>query len=124
MSNQVQVKLGSSKSCSFYSTVTKKPYTEIQKDKMPWNILNILANLNPVLTELGYNKISLSNSLLAVQPDLAVNEFGESSSLDVLLRDFVKGELVEMFWKGSRSTTPYIKLTKKGRDFFKYNVIA
>ena len=124
ITNKVQVKLGSGKRYSFYNIDSDKEYTEIQANKMPWNVLTILDEANDALKHFGMHEMTLTERLLDVQPELAVNEHGESSSLSILLRDFIKGNLVELTNPGaSRSEYKKVKLTKLGKEFLTHNVL-
>lgn len=120
---KVQIKLGSGKSYSFYNIDTNKEYTEIKHGKMPWNILNILNETVGSLKYLGLHELTLTERLLDVQPELTVNEFGESSSLPMLLRDFKKANLVEFIGNTGRNEYKKIKITKLGIKFLKNNTI-
>jgi len=111
---KVQVKLGSSSSRGFYSPDIEKEYTEIQEGKMPHTVLGILQR-NIVTIELGITELGLSDSLLKVRPDLAVDEYGYSSTLPSLLKDFTKSKLVTLE-RGK------YKITKLGVEFYKNNV--
>jgi len=113
MRNPIQVKLGSSTFKGFYSMDVEKVYTEIQKDRMPYNVLSILSE-STLRVELGMSELSISDNLLSIQPELAVDQYGYSSTLPILLKDFIKGKLVQK--SGSK-----FKITPLGIDFLKNN---
>jgi hypothetical protein len=109
----IMVKLGGNSERGFYPE-TNKPYTEIVKGKMPHNVLSILSN-DIISLELGLSELTISDRLLIVQPDLAVDDYGYSTTLPMLLKDFIKGELVEKCKNGK------FKITKIGLLFVKHN---
>ena len=112
--NPLQIKLGSSRSRGFYSIDVEKEYTEIQKGKMPYLVLSLLSE-SPLRIGLGFNILTLSDRLIDIRPDLATDEYGYSSTLPSLLKDFAKGKLVTY----NRSS---VKITELGLQFLKHNV--
>jgi len=112
---KVQVKLGSSKSRGFYSMDIDKPYTEIQANKMPYNVLSILQS-DIISREIGVTELTLSDKLLRIQPDLAVDQYGYSSTLPILLKDFIAADLV------FKDRNKY-RITSLGIEFFKSNIM-
>lgn len=115
MKTPIDVKLGSTKYGFYHIDVTKN-YTEIQKNKMPWHVLSIL-NGDIYAREMGLHEITLNNYLLEAMPELAIDKWGNSTTLPSLLRDFHKGKLIE-YGYGKK-----IKITELGKKFLQNNVI-
>jgi len=114
----IKVKLGST-GYGFYNSDTDKEFTTIQKDKMTYNVLTILSADRGIRLQ-GTIEKKLSDSLLELQPDLAVNDYGESTTLQSLLKDLRKGDLVE---ENDNYQSSKVQITDLGISFLKHNVI-
>lgn len=122
MSNPIQIKLGSTKTNSFYKLDTERDFTMIQEGKMTYNTLSILSSTE-MIKAFGLLLPDLSDRLLEEQPGLAVNEeTGVSTSLKLLIKDLEKGKLISVDYRGS-GLSPKIKITQLGCCFLKHNVI-
>lgn len=110
-----KVKLGTAKTHGFYSINVEKEYTEIHEGKMPHTVLCILSE-SPVIIGLGLNPLTISDKLLKIRSDLAVDDYGYSTTLPTLLKDFMAGDLVE-------KVQGKFRITPLGLKFLKENVI-
>lgn len=111
----MMIKLGT-KNSGFYHEGINKEYTELQMDKMPYQVLSILQG-DIVTQEIGISTLTLSDRLLKIRPDLAIDDYGYSTTLPILLKDFEKAELVELY-RGK------VKITPLGIRFSKSNIIG
>ena len=118
----VKVKLGKGNKWGFYSDSVKKDVTEIEKDKMPYNVLDILRNPKSKFEQqegIAYN--ILNERILSIMPDLKTDDYGESVTLPFLLKDFEKAGLIKI--KHNRGLNTRVKITRIGKQFINENVI-
>jgi len=116
MRTPINVKLGRSNARhGFYKINVEKEYTEIQKNKMTYNVLNAMSNF--AMNELGMHELTLAERVLEIQPELSHDEYGYLTTLPSLMKDLVAGGLVDYAKNGSR-------ITKLGRKFLENNVIT
>lgn len=113
--NQVHVSLSRGKGQGFYPE-TDKDFTEIQEGKLPWNVLDIIIN-ESMSKDYGMHRGRIHEMALYRQPELATDEWGESKSVDTLLKDFMRGGLI-------KDNYGKYAITKTGEQFFKYNTIS
>lgn len=117
--NPVNVKLGHKKHFGFYTPVSNTTYTLVQENKMTHNVLKILTR-DDFAVHMGMFYSTLSDYLVDVMPDIAVDEYGYSTTLEMLLKDLEMGELITREYNGRSSCKN--KITALGIEFLKRNV--
>ena len=119
----LQIKLGSGKKHSFYNADSGKEYTEIQEGKMPWNMLDLMIDRDENTSFVPFYKNSLGLALHEIQPELAIDEWGDSMAINLLIKDFEHAGLIDVKYSGNRQSTPQIIITDLGKEFFRKNTI-
>ena len=94
-------------------------FTTIEKDKLPYSVLDILVNDRLVRTGIA-NKATINAKVAQSRPDLKTDDWGNLISLDSLLKSFDEGGLIKIEYI-NRDTR--IKITPLGIQFFNENVI-
>lgn len=115
----INVKLGHKKHFGFYTPATKTSYTLIQENKMTHNVLKILTE-DRFRIHMGMIYATISDNLVEMMPDIAVDDYGHSTTLEMLLKDLEMGELITREYTGFGSCKN--KITPLGMEFLKRNI--
>ena len=77
--------------------------------------MKIILSESQMTILMGMYFTQLSDKLIDLQPELAVNDYGQSTTLPSLIKDLVDGDLL--------MDTQKVQITDLGREFLKHNVI-